>query len=405
MNKRIVQKAFLLVLVLTLVLSACQMAAAPDPALIEGTLQAAVQSTLTAAPTSTPLPSATATATLTVTPTPVIVRYGPGDFPENVNPLTGLEVDDPSILDRRPVMVKVANQASARPHAGLSNADIVFDYYIGSGLDRYLALYYSKDDTHVGTVRSGRYVDVPLVQMYNGILGMMSAYKPELDEILVSLGGRVINTEHCDERSTAICNDGPKTEISAFANTAEMSELYSSRNAADNVRQNLDGMAFGTLPPEGGETALQVTMHWGKNVNQEWRYDEATHKYLRWIDQVDSAGYDTMIPLVDRNTGEQISASNVIFVFADLTTLNGATDSIHRYAFDGRDGRALICRDGKIYDVFYDYTWNMPLSFHDAEGNPFELQPGNTWIHLANTYSQVREDPADIWTVNLYPLP
>ena len=80
-------------------------------------------------PTATQTEAApTATATFTATPLPVVQPSGPVDFPENVNPLTGLVVDDPSILDRRPILVKVANYPiSGRPHSGLSFADMVLE--------------------------------------------------------------------------------------------------------------------------------------------------------------------------------------------------------------------------------------------------------------------------------------
>jgi hypothetical protein len=313
--------------------------------------------------------------------------------------LTGLEVEDPSILDRRPVMVKVADQAAGRPHAGLTNADIVFDYYIGNGLDRFLALYYGKDDTNVGTVRSGRYVDIPLVQMYNGILGMVSAYKPELDRIVYMLGARLINAEHCDENYKAICDDGRNIETSVFANTAEMTRLYASRSGSESTRQVLDGMSFGTLPPAGGVAASQFTMHYGKNVEHQWVYDPATKKYLQWMDEIDYNGNATKIPLVDRNNNQQLAFSNVVVIFVEVENVSGHEDSIHEYHFAGT-GRALVYRDGQMYDLFYKYTWNQPFSFFDAQGNSFELQPGNTWMHFTGTYSQVIEEPAGIWTVN-----
>lgn len=79
--------------------------------------------TLAAMPTNTmePVPTSTATvvvptATATATETPVTELYpvGPVGFPENVNPLTGLVVDDPSILDRRPVLIKGCESADFR---------------------------------------------------------------------------------------------------------------------------------------------------------------------------------------------------------------------------------------------------------------------------------------------------
>lgn len=400
MQKHLSQKIITILFLITLGLSACQTATL-DPVTAEQTMQAAVALTLTAAPTLTPLPTATSTPTPKASPTPVNVVYGPENFPANINPLTGLEVEDPAILDRRPVMMKVANQAAGRPHSGLTNADIVFDYYIGSGLDRFVALYYGKDDSRVGSMRSGRYVDIPLTQMYQGIIGIISAWKPELDKILGTLGGRVVNTEHCNDQFKAICDDGPNTETSVFGNTAEMTAYYASKDYATNDKPNLDGMAFATVPPAGGVPATQFTMHFGKNINQQWIYDPATKKYMHWIDEVDGSGNSRMIPLVDRNNNEQLATSNVITIFAKLSVLNGETDSIHEYEIQNAKGRALICRDGMVYDVFYKSGWDTPIQFFDADGNPFPLQPGNTWIHLTGVYSKVTEEPAGTWMVRL----
>ena len=63
-------------------------------------------------PTNTPIPTATAsptptpTATLTPSPTatPTITPT-----PPVINPLTGLAVADPAVLERRPVAIKVAH--------------------------------------------------------------------------------------------------------------------------------------------------------------------------------------------------------------------------------------------------------------------------------------------------------
>jgi hypothetical protein len=405
--KQFPQKLIAVLFLLTFGLGACQ-TTTPDPIIAEKTMKAAVNLTLTAAPTSTPIPTSTSTSTPTFTPTPVTVVYGPTDFPTNVDPLTGLEVSDPSILNRRPVMMKVANQAAGRPHAGLTNADIVFDYYMGNGLDRFLALYYGKDDSNVGTMRSGRLVDIPLTQMYQGILGFISADntvvvkdgKTELQLITGTLGGRVINAEHCFDTFKPICDDGRNIETSVFGNTAQMTAFYASKDYATNDKPKLDGMAFATIPPAGGVPATQFTMHFGKNIDHQWIYDPTTKKYMHWIDDVDSNGNSTMIPLVDRNTKQQLATSNVITIFAKLNVKNRA-DTIHEYEIQGKSGRALICRDGMVYDVTYKGGWDTPFAFFDADGKPFQLQPGNTWIHLAGLNSLVQEQPAGIWLVKI----
>lgn len=370
---------------------------------IDQTLQAYVEATLTAQPTATPLPTGTSTPEPTFTPTPSRIQYGPTNFPEDVNPLTGLIVSDPVILNRRPVLVKVANfPREGRPHAGLSFADIVFDYYTGEGANRFVALFYGQDTVQAGPVRSGRLIDRWLVNMYKGILGMEYAYGPVYDAIVTQLGNRMISGDHCDDKFKAICSDGPVTETSRFANTAELSKYYASKTSSTNIKQNLDGMVFDSVVPAGGADGHEVTMRYGKNNEAQWKFDAATGKYLRFIDSLDANYQMSMIPLVDRINGNQLAFSNVIIVFAEIETLNGAQDTLHEIHIAGAKGRALLFRDGQVYDGTWKGVYDTPLTFYDMDGNLIPLQPGNTWIHFTGATSRTVTDPAGVWKVTNY---
>lgn len=103
--------------------------------------------------TSIPLGSATSTATTketrapTATPQPHLspISYGPEaeDFPANVNPLTGREVADPSLLKLPAVLVSISNMpVTARPQAGPGFAPWVYELYIGEGATRFLNVFY-----------------------------------------------------------------------------------------------------------------------------------------------------------------------------------------------------------------------------------------------------------------------
>ena len=65
--------------------------------------------TATETSTITQLPSAITSITPSPTPTPLypVAGYGPSNFPANVDPLTGLTVSDPALLQRRPMLIKV----------------------------------------------------------------------------------------------------------------------------------------------------------------------------------------------------------------------------------------------------------------------------------------------------------
>ena len=236
-------------------------------------------------PTATPEPTSTNTAE------PMLGPVGPSDFPENVNPLTGLLVEDPTLLDRRPVLIKVSNYpASGRPHAGLSFADIVFEYYIGYGSNRFMALYYGQDASQIGPVRSGRLIDPYLVTLYEGILGFESAYVTVFDHIVNILGNRAISGQVCP----AICDDGRGFVTSVFADSALLSDLAEERGVV-NQKYTLEGMAFDPQAPAGGEAGSDALVIYSNLNRGEWRYDEASGSYLRWIEDTTSGELE-MIP-------------------------------------------------------------------------------------------------------------
>ena len=385
-------------ILLAITLASCTQLDPDDTTIMAGTYAA---QTLTAMPvaTETPMPSATptfeptATDIFTPTPLPTVGPVGPADFPEGVNPLTGLMVSEPENLERRPVFVKVANYpASGRPHAGLSFADMVFEYYLGAGTNRFLAMYYGQNSDKIGPVRSGRLVDPQIVSLYEGILGMEGAYVTILDRILDVLGDRVISG-----RSTcpAICDDGRQIVTSVFADSAAMTRLAEERGVT-NQRFPQEGMRFDPQAPAGGEPGEQASILFSSLNRGEWRFDEGTERYLRWIE--DTTGQDLeMIPLVDRVTEEQLGFSNVIVIFARYEEFTPVMHDIDIWNNEGGE-RALIFRDGQAYDV----TWatpdnDQPMRFYDEDGEVFPLKPGNTWVAIFGVNSAVTEEMGQ-WT-------
>jgi len=175
---------------------------------------------------------------------------GQTDTQSDINPLTGMRVSNPSLLNRRPVLVKISNYpAVGRPHAGLAFADLGFDYYIGSGQNRFLALFYGQDATNIGPVRSGRLVDIQLTNLYQGILGFGSADGDTLNEIYKDLGRRAI--ANLEAPCPAFCGNDTHSVIGVFANSAEISRWYS-QQTGDAQQYDLSGMKFGDLDETDG---------------------------------------------------------------------------------------------------------------------------------------------------------
>lgn len=375
--------------------------------------QSTIDTTLTPSPSETPAATATIastaselpTAAPTATPigTPIVV--GPSNFPENVNPLTGLVVNDPTILNRRPVIVKVANYPrDGRPHAGLSYADIVFDYYIGEAMNRFAAVYYGQDAPEVGPVRSGRLIDIQLTNMYQANLVCVYADANYVwPDLVDGIGYFRIFSEGSNTFPALYRKEGiPKMENRVVANTAEITEWSVRRQVDDGTRYDLDGLAFDSRPPENAESADFVSVNYYSRNRAEWHYDPETGKYLRWIESIDDDNNMTMIPLIDRSNDQQLAFDNVVIMFVEYTEYSTL---LHDAAIssDTDGGKAYIFRDGEVIEGRWRVTSRYrPLRFLYPDGEPIPFKPGQSWIYLLGNRSTVEQPEPGNWAFSFY---
>lgn len=350
--------------------------------------------------TSTPIqntPVATSAPTSTLEPSPTPSWLGPEDFPEGVNPLTGRQVSDPSLLNRRPVMIKVSNYpAYLRPHSGLSYADMVWEYYIGVGMTRFLALYYGQDAAKVGPVRSGRLIDPQLVLMYGGLLGLVGADTYVWEVIKDVIPGRYVT-----QRPTtcpALCRES--VEHSVFANTPEFSE-YVRKIGLDDRRPDLPGMVFDPHIPGGGHRAESLWIYISYYDQVGWEYDVEAGVYLRSQESAQEDGTVQLAPMTDRLTGEQLAFDNVVVLFTSHDEIKPELIDMDLINSDGR--RALILRDGRLYEASYRAVSDTaPLRFYDEDGNQFPFKPGSTWFVIMGFESTLEELDQGSWKMRFF---
>ncbi len=199
------------------------------------------------------------------------------------NPLTGLPVADPSLLQHRPMAIKIANSPDyVRPQSGLTLADVVYEYYIEWGDTRFIAVFYSNNPTMVGPVRSGRYFDEHVMRMYHAFLIFKSADPRELSYlqggdlkdflVIVGFGGcspYFKGPYHRDSYNNQFFNS------TKWAACAE-------KKGVDNSPQQISGGFFSEDAPESSLTASRVYSSYSVYSYNYWDYDPATHKYFRY---------------------------------------------------------------------------------------------------------------------------
>lgn len=348
--------------------------------------------------TATPLPTATETPLPTITSTIEAVHYGPDRFPKDINPFTGLKVDDPAILDRRPVMVKVSNfPPSARPQYGLSLADLVFEYYIGEGMNRFSAIYYGEKPEKVGPVRSARLADIQLASMYQTIFAYASADVRVRNDLINHLDGLSITVR--DSTCPALCDTGEHTVNSVFANVSKFDE-YTKLKGINNYRQIVTGMVFDSIPPETYKSEGNfVVIRYNDLDVGAWKYDPSQRKYLRWTETDIPENPVKLVPLDDKLTGKQVAFDNVVLLYARYNEYNPTLHNIELWA-NREARRAVFFRDGRMITGYWQSQANdRPMIFFDDQNKAIPLKPGNTWFVIIGLASTIDQAEAGQWNV------
>ena len=346
----------------------------------------------TAPPTATATPSPTATVTPTATPTPLLLM-APEDFGEDRNPLTGELVEDPELLQRRPIAVKISNSPPewVRPQSGLSQADLVFEHATEGPITRFTAIIYSETPPDMGPIRSGRLIDGELPEMYDAAFAYSGASSGVNGKLFSStFANRVLRSSAPGYYRTG--EDKP-FEHTLYGTPEEWWDYLDEREL-NRAPQFATQMVFSEEPPVGGEPISHININYQDRMIVDWEYDEENGRYWRWADGEVH---------VDRNTDEQLSASNVVVVFA----LHQINFNICEYAPPGGEcqafsteiqiwgrGSAMIFRDGQMYEAIWrrDDPSHM-LTFYDADENPIPLQIGNTFFQVVALHY---EDPVTV---------
>jgi len=295
----------------------------------------------------------------------------------DINPLTGLKVDDPTLLQRRPLMVRVGNDPAARPQVALNEADMVYEEIVEWWVTRFTAIYLSQDPEIIAPIRSARLINVPLTSQYQGVLANSGGSDGVRWEISQS---DIINIDEFFVPGPYFYrpNEGWQTRLGIDA-TAARDYLA---NEGLEIDPKLRGFFFSepldlnALPEGVTNDALVIDIPYPQQTSAtRWEYDQSQGKYLRFV---------TDEPFMDFN-GDQIEAANVIIYFANhqatdiVEDSNGATSI--RIIIEGK-GAAWLLRDGKIITGNWEAGGNETPRFIFNNGEPMPLKPGNTWVEV-----------------------
>ncbi|MCA9968564.1 MAG: DUF3048 domain-containing protein, partial [Anaerolineales bacterium] len=265
-----------------------------------------------------------------------------------------------------------------RPQAGLNSADLVFEHLAEGNVTRFTAVFYTHDADPVGSVRSGRLIDLEIPRMYDaafaysgsaGPVRLMFRDSPFFD--------RIVSPDFAHGGFYRVPDPAKAVEHTLFTSTYTLRAILEQRG--QNAPPRLHGsMAFRAAPLAPGTPVTQLELDYG-GTYVTWVYNGSNGRYTRWTDGE---------PHLDANTGAQLSFRNIIVLAANHVetdiledTVAGGHHSIQIQVWG--TGPVSIFRDGQRFDG----RWrrddpDAPLTFTDLDGNVLPLAPGNSFFQL-----------------------
>lgn len=303
------------------------------------------------------------------------------------SPVNGLPIDDPDLLDRRVLAVKVDNHWNARPQSGILDADAVFEIRVEGGLTRFMAVFHSADSELLGPIRSGRPSDAALVRPLEAVLAI-SGGQPWIRAGINGIGVEYLS----DTRPGMFRIPDRFAPHNLYGNTMELREVADERELPDDP-PSTPLWEFGELADEG-EEASQATFTFSTTTTTQWTWDGTT--YWRSIDGEDSNW------LTADGEVERINSDLLLAIVGEQYTATpgagNAGSSVPATSTIGT-GPIYIFSEGRVITGIWEREDpSEPFALTTEDGDVLSVPPGKPWISVVPNSGAVEFDNPPVTT-------
>lgn len=313
--------------------------------------------------TTTTAPSTTTSTEATTTTTMPIESL-------DVSPVNGLGVEDPDLLDRRVLGVKIDNHRRAIPQSGIQHADMVLEMMV-EGITRFLTIWHHSDSEYLGPQRSGRPTDSMLMAAFNEPTFAISGAQGWVQNLIRSMDIHLIG----EVRPATFRISGRSAPHNLYVNTELLREHADERGYPN---EPLEGpiWEFGPMPESAQEATVIDIDFIGTRV--VWTWDEESNLWLR------SAYGQESYYLDEDGELQRIGFPVLVALYTEQYshTRPGGGRGLPSSQTVG-SGQVLVFAEGKVVEG----TWEREserewFTLTDADGEIIPVPPGQVWISL-----------------------
>ncbi|MDQ3158901.1 MAG: DUF3048 domain-containing protein [bacterium] len=292
--------------------------------------------------------------------------------------VTGAQVQ-PKINEQHTTGVMIENSPDARPQSGLQQADIVYEAIAEGGITRFLVLYHDEQTEKIGPIRSARPYYLDWIRPWDASYAHVGG-SPEALKKIKSLG--IQDLDQFFNSGSYYKADDRFAPHNVYSSTESLDKLEK-----DKGYKKSEGTGFSRAETDatvGDITAQTISMNISSaNYNSAWTFQKGSNTYKR-----DMAGSKH----VDAKTAKQLEYKVVIALVMD----KGIDSDGQHTTYDSiGNGTAFIYQSGTVIKG----TWTKAsekdqFKFTNAAGETITLNPGKTWITIADSASQISHKAA-----------
>ena len=245
---------------LGLILSACTSGAAETPE----------TSTTTEPTTTTSTTTTTTTSTTTIPPTTTTIDD------RGTSRINGRPVDDPELLNRRLLAVKIDNHPRANPQSGIDLADMIIELRV-EGITRYISIWHESDADYLGPMRSGRPTDPTLLSAFNEPTFAISGAQAWVRSLIVSKDVNLVGETGPPSTFRISSRSAPHN---LYVNTELLREVSTGRGYPDEPPTG-PIWEFG-LMSDNSDPVTSVDIDFS-GTSVIWKWDEVSELWLRTV--------------------------------------------------------------------------------------------------------------------------
>jgi len=305
---------------------------------------------------------------------------------------------------RHPLAVAIENHTDARPQAGLSSADIVYEALTEGNISRFLAIFANRDVKLVGPVRSARTYFIDWNWEYDGFYAHCGGNEDAMNQIqyegVKDLDEFWFGSYYWRDNSfgrfaphnlfttteklwQAARDQGWEIDDSALESWAFKEEDQKTRRPEDQEKTEKYSSGVGIFAPTATPTptatavppaqTIYINYSGSSYYSTKYVYNPSTNSYDKY-DQADNQ-------YKDLNGDVPVSPKNLVVMTVERWYLN---DYENGWAMQTTgSGNAMFFIDGQKIDGRWEKADKKSRThFFDSAGNKIQFNRGQIWINV-----------------------